>query len=41
MHDDCVCALALAVRLHAQPLRRAVWPSVPVQATYRRRGLAA
>jgi hypothetical protein len=43
MHDDCVCALALAVRLHAQPIRRAVWPSAPTPAVVpiRRRGLAA
>jgi hypothetical protein len=33
MHDDCVSALALAVKLHATPLRRAVWPSTrPCQA---------
>jgi hypothetical protein len=44
MHDDCVCALALAVRLYCQPVRRAVWPSTLQPAampTFRRRGLAA
>ena len=44
IHDDCVCALALAVRLRAQPVRRAVWPSTPTSATtpaFRLGGLAA
>jgi hypothetical protein len=43
VHDDCVMALALAVRLHAQPERRAIWPSSPVQTVPppRRRGLVA
>jgi hypothetical protein len=43
MHDDCVCALALAVRLFAQPPRRAIWPSTPQLSLTRplRRGLAA
>ena len=41
MHDDCVCALALAVKLHGEPVLRAIWPSDPVQPVFRRRGLAA
>jgi hypothetical protein len=41
MHDDCVCALALAVKLHAEPIRRAIWPSPPTQPIYWHRGLAA
>jgi hypothetical protein len=42
MHDDCVCALALAVRLHSQPMRRAIWPALaPDPLPARRRGLAA
>jgi hypothetical protein len=42
VHDDCVMALALAVRLRAQPERRAIWPSpTPSAVPLRRRGLAA
>jgi len=44
MHDDPVSALALAVKLRAEPVLRAVWPSTGPRApspTYRRRGLAA
>ena len=43
MHDDCVCALPLAVRLFAQPQRHAIWPGSPRLGLTRplRRGLAA